>query len=693
MAYYQRNHQSREPGHQGNVQYGPGGGRRRRGEFYCSGNEIRSHSNSGQQYNSGPNEDFHDPLPPQERGRSHNASQGANFGRPTSGHRNPSPKTRNKSPYGRGMKRDCYGPTGPPNPMMFTDSRQFYCDQSQRSYYSNSSQGSGGGRHRDSNSDFHLSKKLSFLLRHGAEKEGFTLMPGGFLFVEDVLKLPSLQDFRIDDVERVVANNDKQRFALKRNPENKRLMIRANQGHTMEVDDLDLKPITSANEVDQVIHGTYWKSWEIIQKTGLSRMGRNHIHFAAGEPGENGVISGMRSSCEVIIMLDMKKALADGLKFFRSANNVILSAGDERGIIYPAYFDTVVQRYPRRMLQFDKNITKTNVQETAPKSKKKNKKTKKRGREDESEEGKKNTGQEKKEKKENQPEIDVDISDMFIEKKDTSEDTTEYLHEEKEKVDTPIVDENPSQPIVPYSDDEWSETNSEVKVEEEYEVTEISDSPESRSAVERICETKSAVAISCYGDKLGEEEGSISHILCVDRKDCFLFCVGENKSLITDGKLHDFLTSKEFPKVFHGCGNASQTLFKQFEILLDGTNIYDTKVVYDLMVEAGEGNITDFEKVKFCPQTWPTDFPSTTLESQKIDERDRCVSILKAYELMVKVDGMEKKYKKEIFEEANRLIGKENIKAFREARKVKAKEAKSQSEPPPKKSGKKKNKK
>lgn len=25
---------------------------------------------------------------------------------------------------------------------------------------------------------------------------------------------------------------------------------------------------------------------------GLNKMGRNHIHFAAGEPGENGVISG-----------------------------------------------------------------------------------------------------------------------------------------------------------------------------------------------------------------------------------------------------------------------------------------------------------------------------------------------------------------------------------------------------------------
>jgi RNA:NAD 2'-phosphotransferase (TPT1/KptA family) len=33
-----------------------------------------------------------------------------------------------------------------------------------------------------------LSKALSWLLRHNAEKEGFTLLEGGFLPVADILK-------------------------------------------------------------------------------------------------------------------------------------------------------------------------------------------------------------------------------------------------------------------------------------------------------------------------------------------------------------------------------------------------------------------------------------------------------------------------------------------------------------------------
>ena len=39
-------------------------------------------------------------------------------------------------------------------------------------------------------------------------------------------------------------------------------------------------------------------------KEGLCRMARNHIHFAAAMPGEDGVISGMRGSCQVSIYVN-----------------------------------------------------------------------------------------------------------------------------------------------------------------------------------------------------------------------------------------------------------------------------------------------------------------------------------------------------------------------------------------------------
>lgn len=46
------------------------------------------------------------------------------------------------------------------------------------------------------------------------------------------------------DIERVVENNDKQRFKLRWNTKNNILEIKANQGHTItKVDDTDLVPI------------------------------------------------------------------------------------------------------------------------------------------------------------------------------------------------------------------------------------------------------------------------------------------------------------------------------------------------------------------------------------------------------------------------------------------------------------------
>ena len=51
--------------------------------------------------------------------------------------------------------------------------------------------------------------------------------------MSNILSLPEGRDYSQEDVRRVVANSDKQRFALKE--EAGQLWIRANQGHSMEV--------------------------------------------------------------------------------------------------------------------------------------------------------------------------------------------------------------------------------------------------------------------------------------------------------------------------------------------------------------------------------------------------------------------------------------------------------------------------
>jgi len=63
------------------------------------------------------------------------------------------------------------------------------------------------------------------------------------------------------------------------------------------------------------------------------------IHFAEGLPGKGGVISGMRKSCDIVIFVDAARAIGAGIKFWKSANGIILSDGlNGSGIIPPEFF-------------------------------------------------------------------------------------------------------------------------------------------------------------------------------------------------------------------------------------------------------------------------------------------------------------------------------------------------------------------
>lgn len=200
-----------------------------------------------------------------------------------------------------------------------------------------------GRESHKTNHDVKLSKKLSYVLRHGAIKEGYTVSASGFVDVGELLKSPKFQGYGVEDLRTVVDGNDKQRFHMCEDEERKVLVIRANQGHSFSVPDLDLTEL-QVGEIPFAIHGTYKRCCDIIKREGLSRMGREHIHMAVSLPGADGVISGMRSTCDVIVRVNIDKALADGLKFYKSSNGVILCPGNEDGRILPKYFDSVKSR-------------------------------------------------------------------------------------------------------------------------------------------------------------------------------------------------------------------------------------------------------------------------------------------------------------------------------------------------------------
>lgn len=196
--------------------------------------------------------------------------------------------------------------------------------------------------------DVQISKSLSYLLRHGAVKEKLNIDSNGYVPLNEILKHNRIksQKTTLEDIKRIVENNDKKRFSIKEGQDGT-LLICANQGHSISSVSADdaLTPLSTLAEFPPVvIHGTYLKKLPLILKSGgLSKMNRNHIHFTYDE-SPNKVISGMRTSCNVLIYIDIEKCLKEGIKFYRSTNSVILSSGDASGLIRNELFLKIVDR-------------------------------------------------------------------------------------------------------------------------------------------------------------------------------------------------------------------------------------------------------------------------------------------------------------------------------------------------------------
>lgn len=189
------------------------------------------------------------------------------------------------------------------------------------------------GEVKEKASHSRLSHALSQVLRHQAVQLGLRVRSDGCVSVDALLALPMFCGVTREQLEHTVATNEKQRFAFDRSGD----YIRANQGHSHEVAafirdeeiaDLLVEPLPVC------VHGTSRAAAKAIRREGLKCMGRDWIHLAAGLPGE--VVSGIRRHTEVLVYVDMKRAMADGIEFRRSANGVIETRGRD-GTLAPTY--------------------------------------------------------------------------------------------------------------------------------------------------------------------------------------------------------------------------------------------------------------------------------------------------------------------------------------------------------------------
>jgi putative RNA 2'-phosphotransferase len=161
------------------------------------------------------------------------------------------------------------------------------------------------------------SRFLSYVLRHHPEAVGLELDPQGWADVDTLLDRVRLTGRTLDrpTLERVVADNDKQRFTF--SPDRQR--IRAAQGHSVSVD-LEL---TAVPPPAVLFHGTAEKSVQHILADGLRPMGRQYVHLSGD--AVSAVAVGQRHGRAVVFVVDAAGAHRAGVHFYRAANGVWLS--------------------------------------------------------------------------------------------------------------------------------------------------------------------------------------------------------------------------------------------------------------------------------------------------------------------------------------------------------------------------------
>ncbi|WP_214104914.1 RNA 2'-phosphotransferase [Acrocarpospora catenulata] len=160
-----------------------------------------------------------------------------------------------------------------------------------------------------------ISKYLSKHLRHQPDRIGITLDPQGWVAVPVLLAAAKAHGFPItpDELTEVVATNDKQRFVLQDG------RIRANQGHTVQVD-LGLEPVEPPAEL---FHGTVAAALPAIRTEGLRPMRRHHVHLSPDL--ETATRVGARRGKPIVLVVDTAAMHAAGHVFTRSANGVWLT--------------------------------------------------------------------------------------------------------------------------------------------------------------------------------------------------------------------------------------------------------------------------------------------------------------------------------------------------------------------------------
>ncbi len=162
-----------------------------------------------------------------------------------------------------------------------------------------------------------LSKLMTKILRHTPEQFGVSLDPedgscGMHVLLEAIQAQPKWAGITMEDIEQVVHNSEKQRFAIEDG------RIRARYGHSH-----DRVQYTAGDPPAILYHGTNRKALPSILGEGLQPMNRQYVHLSEGT--HFATLAGSRRGKLVILKINTSRAKEAGVVFYFAGNEVWLA--------------------------------------------------------------------------------------------------------------------------------------------------------------------------------------------------------------------------------------------------------------------------------------------------------------------------------------------------------------------------------
>jgi putative RNA 2'-phosphotransferase len=160
-----------------------------------------------------------------------------------------------------------------------------------------------------------LGKRIAYILRHNPASINAAMDAQGWIDVKALLRGINTD---MQSLEKIVASDTKQRYSFNHN----KTKIRATQGHSLHVD-LNLQPEKQVPE--QLFHGTKTHFLSSILKQGLQSKSRQYVHLSS-DLATAVAVANRRVGSSVILVVDTKNMVAAGNCFYKSENNVWLTA-------------------------------------------------------------------------------------------------------------------------------------------------------------------------------------------------------------------------------------------------------------------------------------------------------------------------------------------------------------------------------